>query len=52
MVDTTTRFRDLLAEALAAPPEEQSAFLIELQPYEQELTDDGAAVDEWGQANC
>jgi hypothetical protein len=52
MVDTTTRFRDLLAEALAAPPEDQSAYLIEIQPFQQELTDNGAAVDEWGQANC
>jgi hypothetical protein len=51
-VDTTSRFRDLLAEAFAAPPEEQAAILVELQPYQQELTDTGAAVDEWGQAHC
>jgi hypothetical protein len=52
LVDTWTSFRDLLAEAIDSPPEEAEALIAELEPYQQRLTDTGAAVDEWGQANC
>ena len=52
LVDTWTSFRDLLAEAIDSPPEEAEAFIAQLEPYQQRLTDTGAAVDEWGQANC